>query len=90
MSSTIALLLETAIHKLRFWRYIKAKRKDQSGIPVLRANGKDITDPEEKANILNDHYESVFTTESPTLPNLDTRDIPDMPSIIIDIVTCKE
>ena len=83
-NSTVAGNRNPQITK-RFWRYIKAKRKDQSGIPVLRANGKDITDPEEKANILNDHYESVFTTESPTLPNLDTSDIPDMPNIIIDI-----
>ena len=34
---------------------------------------------------MNDHYDSVFTTENPTLPNLDTSDIPDMPSILIDI-----
>ena len=27
----------------------------------------------------------VSLQQSPTLPNLDTRDIPDMPSIIIDI-----
>ena len=68
----------------RFWRYIKAKRKDQSGIPVLKVNGKDVTDPTEKANILSDQYDSVFTTENPIMPTLDTSDIPDMPSIVID------
>ena len=80
-NSTVAGNRNPQITK-RFWLYIKGKRKDKSGIPVLRANCKDITDPEEKANILNDHYDSVFTTENPTLPNLDTSDIPDMLSIV--------
>ena len=34
---------------------------------------------------MNNYYDSIFTTESLTLPNLDASDIPDMLSIVIDI-----
>ena len=54
-----------------FWKYIKAMKKDSSGIAPLKDNGKIHSDPLDKANILNRQYESVFTRE-------DTRDIPPM------------
>ena len=69
----------------RFWQYIKAKRKDTSGIPILKSEGKEITDAKQKADILNKQYISVFTDENPTLPSLGHSDIPDMPNVTIDI-----
>ena len=36
----------------RFWQYIKAKRKDSSGIPILKSDRKEITDSKQKADIL--------------------------------------
>ena len=44
----------------RFWQYIKAKRKDSSGIPILKSDRKEITDSKQKADILNKQYNSVF------------------------------
>ena len=69
----------------RFWQYIKAKRRDSSGISILKSNGKEFTNPKEKADILNNHYNSVFADEKPTLPTLPMSNFPDMPKIEIDI-----
>ena len=44
----------------RFWQYIKAKRKDSPGIPILKSDRKEITDSKQKADILNEQYNSVF------------------------------
>ena len=44
----------------RFWQYIKAKHKDSSGIPILKSDGKEVTDSKQKADILNKQYNSVF------------------------------
>lgn len=69
----------------RFWTYINSKRKDTSGISVLRdSNGNEITDATQKANILNEQYNSVFTDEDPTLPTLGPCQIPAMPNITIN------
>jgi len=69
----------------RFWQYIKAKCKDSSGIPILKSDGKEVTDSKQKADILNKQYNSVFTDENPVLPTLDYSDIPDMLNVTIDI-----
>ena len=69
----------------RFWQYIKAKRKDSSGIPILKSDGKEVTDSKQKAEILNKQYNSVFIEENPILPTLGYSDIPDMPNVTIDI-----
>ncbi|CAG2200390.1 unnamed protein product [Mytilus edulis] len=45
----------------KFWSYIKGMKKDSSNISMLNKNGKDIIDAEEKANILNQQYESAFS-----------------------------
>ena len=50
----------------RFWQYIKAKRKDSSGIPILKSDGKEITDSKQKADILNKQYNRIFTDKNPT------------------------
>ena len=47
----------------RFWSYIKALRKDNSGVAPLKENGKMHADPLDKSNILNRQYESTFTRE---------------------------
>ena len=40
----------------RFWSYIKALRKDNSGVAPLKENGKMHADPLDKSNILNRQY----------------------------------
>ncbi|XP_033750637.1 uncharacterized protein LOC117334902 [Pecten maximus] len=45
----------------RFWTYIKHKKANYSGVPSLKSDGKLITDPSTKADILNKQFQSVFT-----------------------------
>ena len=55
-----------------FWKAIKARRKDNVGVPPLRnEEGKLATEPAEKASILSEQYKQVFTDES-------TNNIPDL------------
>ena len=46
------------------WRYIKARRQEKIGISTLKSpNGDTVTDPTKMADILNNHFHSVFTVE---------------------------
>ena len=44
-------------------------RRDQTGIPTLFSNGKEFNTAKDKASILNNHFQSFFTSE-------DTSNIP--------------
>ena len=47
----------------RFWHYITGKRQDNIGIGTLKSqSGSIVTDPLEKAEILNNQFKSVFVT----------------------------
>ncbi|XP_052794650.1 uncharacterized protein LOC128227817 [Mya arenaria] len=48
----------------KFWAYIKALRKDSCGIAPLKDKGKLHNEQIDKANILNQQYQSVFTQEN--------------------------
>jgi len=48
----------------KLWSYIKRQKVDHIGIPPLHHNGNIITEPTNKANILNSYFSSVFTTEN--------------------------
>ena len=48
----------------KFWSYIKHKRSDNSGIGTLKVNSVIITDPKEKAEALNQQFQSVFSAPS--------------------------
>ena len=62
----------------RLWQYIKAKRKDSIGIPILKTNGVEITDPKLRAGVLNTRYTMVFTNENPILSTIGQSEIPDV------------
>ena len=49
---------------------MKGPRRDSAGIVILKSHGKEFTKPKEKADILNEQYDSVFTLEDPVLPQL--------------------
>ena len=68
----------------RFWQYIKVKCRDSTGMAVLKSHGKEFTTPKEKADILDEQYDSVFTLEDPVLPQLPDSPYPDKPNIHID------
>ena len=46
----------------KFWSFIKHSRKESSGIPDLKASdGSILTNSKAKANLLNQHFHSVFS-----------------------------
>ena len=68
-------------NKKPLWHYIKAQRQEHIGMGIPKASNIDhiITDPAEEANILNKHFESVFTVEDrETIPNKDTSLFPSL------------
>ena len=69
----------------RFWAFIKHNRKDYTGVPPLNAHGKHAESPKEKANILNEQFESVFTESKPdeTQAHHTTSEFPRMENINI-------
>ena len=48
----------------QFWRYVKSLRRDNSGISPLKQDGKLHNDSNDKAEILNNQFKSVFTQPS--------------------------
>jgi hypothetical protein len=69
----------------KFWRYIKALRKDTTGVASLKENGRLFSDAKTKANILNRQYQSVFTQEDTrSIPTPDGNPYPSMPEIFIE------
>ena len=66
------------------WRYIKNKKKSSSGVGTLTANGTTGVSPLEKAEMLNQQFTSVFTSdEANTTPDLGPSPFPAMPQILI-------
>ena len=55
----------------QFWSFIKANKRENIGIPILRVNDKPITNDREKANALNNQFTSVFTSERYPIPVID-------------------
>ena len=45
----------------KFWRYVKYQRQEAQGVAPLKKEGKLVDDPVEKANILNNQFQSVFS-----------------------------
>ena len=68
----------------RFWHYVKSLKKDASGVSPLKVNGHLYSDNKDKANILNQQYQSVFTKENPTeIPSPSGKRFPSMPEISV-------
>ena len=69
------------------WHYIKCRRQDKVGIGTLSAsNGAPVIHSIEKAQLLNDQFKSVFTSENlQNLPSKESSPYLPMPKIIITI-----
>ena len=70
----ITNIISSANNNKLFWKYIKAKQQDKTGITTLKGpDGEAIAESLDKANILNKHFKSTFTTEQldnfPSKPN---------------------
>ena len=48
----------------KFWMYVKSQRQDSVGIPTLTAQGRHCSSNFDKASILNEFFQSVFTKEN--------------------------
>ena len=48
----------------RFWSFIKQKKTDHNGVAPLKSDGKLVSEPRQKAEILNKQFQSVFTHET--------------------------
>ena len=60
----ITNIMSSSNNNKLFWRYIKAKQHDNTGITTLKGpDGEAVTESLDKANILNEHFKSTFTTE---------------------------
>ena len=69
----------------RLWSYIKSKKKDYLGVGSLYCDGQVYNDNLGKANILNHHFSSVYTTEDTShLPSLNKHSIPAIEPITIN------
>ena len=57
-----------------FWRYVKPFKKDNTGITALKKDGRTATSPQQKAEMLNAQFSSMFTDEdTENLPQLSKR-----------------
>ena len=60
----ITNIMSSSKNSKLFWRYMKAKKQDSTGIPTLNnLDGETIAESTVKANVLNGNFRSVFTTE---------------------------
>ena len=68
----------------RFYKFCKAQRTDQFGIPPLKNENEIVTESIEKANLLNNHLSNAFTRENlSNIPNKGNSPYPKMPNFTI-------
>ena len=68
------------------WSYVRTKRRDTTGIPVLKVDGKEITAGREKAEALSKQYDCIFTNEDVTnIPCLLTPPAPRIMELTLDV-----
>ena len=76
-----------------FWRYVKSRRTDSTGVKPLKVNNQLFTMDKDKAEALANQFQSVFTREDTTpssFPDLPPSPFPDMPPITIDVEGVKK
>ena len=75
-----------------FWKYGKSRLKTRATIPILKKpDGSKATIPKEKANVLNDYFESVFTVENKdNVPRIRCYNVQDLTSVDITPESVKQ
>ena len=48
----------------KFFTYLKSIRKESNGVPTLKAFGETVNEIQDKTNLLNRQFQSVFTTDT--------------------------
>ena len=75
---------ELSSNPKKFWSFISSKRSESSGVAALRKEGIIHSDPNMKANIMNETFTSVFTKEDlENLPSKGPSPHPKVPPIEI-------
>ena len=78
-------------NKKAFYRYIKNLRRDSSGISrlnPLKVEGRTISDPQGKANVVSDYFKSfqVFTDEPSSVPTISEEKLPSISPLGFNII----
>ena len=77
-------VLITNRNRKKLFSFIKSLRTNNSGVAPLKKEGQLVADTKQKANILNEQFQSVFTTESiDNIPNKGVSSHPVIPSLTI-------
>ena len=84
--SNIFDIIDNQTRSKKLWSYIKSLKREKVGITALEENGKTVTSGKEKANILSNHFQKVFTEEDVTnIPTHQPSAFPEMEAIHIDV-----
>ena len=68
------------------WKFVRAKRCDNTGISPLKQGGRLFSDSQSKVDILNRQFASVFSVEdTTTLPTPPGDAFPSIPDIVVDV-----
>ena len=68
-----------------FWRYVKTQKQENIGVAPLKVGGTLHSDSSEKAQILNEKFQSVFTQEDgDDLPHIDEPHYPPIQDLVIN------
>ena len=69
-----------------FWKFVRAKRCNNTGISPHKEGGRLFSDSQSKADILNRQFSSVFSVEdTTTIPTPPGDPFPSMPDIVVDV-----
>ena len=49
----------------RFWKFVKLPKTDHQEVAPLKVDGKMVTEPKQKAEVLSAQFQSVFMRETP-------------------------
>ena len=84
-------IITTDRNPKKLYSYVKGKRRDNSGVSSLKADGVAHSDPRMKANILNNQFSGVFTTEDTSfIPHIEGTPSPDMHHFSVTVQGVKK
>ena len=68
----------------KYWKYVKARKRETVGVSTLKVNEETIENSKGKAEALNEQFKSVFTKEYlDNFPQIDDSGTPDIPNLNI-------
>ena len=73
----------------RFWSFIKHKKMNRLGVPSLKKGDRTYSHPKFKADMLNDHFRSVFTRDE-VVKMCDLPPLPLTYPVMEDVIITRE